>query len=100
MKRKTEPKEEDSGFPEILYVKIDEENFDSYIADEKADELVDEWYGEIAVATYRLGQAYRLYLRFDHPWATVLTSQVLFVLSVVTALALFSPRASTSSTRA
>jgi hypothetical protein len=45
----------------------------------------------LGVATYRLGQAYRLYLRFDHPWATVLTSQVLFVLSVVTALALFCP---------
>ena len=51
MKRKIKP---DSDFPEILYVKIDDEHFDSYIADEKADELVDEWYGTIAVATYRL----------------------------------------------
>jgi len=45
----------------------------------------------LVVASYRLGQAYRLYLRFDHPRATVLASQVMFLLTVGLALALFCP---------
>jgi hypothetical protein len=32
------------------------------------------------VMTYRLGCAFRLYLRFDHPWATVVASQVIVLL--------------------
>jgi hypothetical protein len=30
-----------------------------------------------AAVTYRLGCAYRDYLGFDHPWATVILSQVI-----------------------
>jgi hypothetical protein len=43
----------------------------------------------LALATYRLGTGYRHYLRFDHAWGTVLASQVIFLLAVVTALSLF-----------
>ncbi|HZN68319.1 MAG TPA: hypothetical protein VFB66_23740 [Tepidisphaeraceae bacterium] len=45
----------------------------------------------VGLATYRLGQSYRRYLRFDHPWATVIISQVLVVLSVATFLAAVDP---------
>lgn len=38
------------------------------------------------VAAYRLGVAYRRYLRFDHPWATVVAAQVVVLLFVTTAL--------------
>ena len=43
----------------------------------------------ILLAGYRLGVAYRRYLRFDHAWSTALASQVLYVLVVTTMLALF-----------
>jgi hypothetical protein len=34
-----------------------------------------------AVVTYRLGRAYRHYLKFDHPWATVIASQIIVTLA-------------------
>jgi hypothetical protein len=34
-----------------------------------------------ALVTYRLGRAYRRYLQFDRPWATVVASQVIVVLA-------------------
>jgi hypothetical protein len=40
----------------------------------------------VAVFTYRLGVAYRRYLRLDHPWSTVILSQAVVMLFVVTAL--------------
>lgn len=40
----------------------------------------------VIVATWRVGVAYRRYLRFDHPWATVLAAQVVVVLVVTTLL--------------
>jgi hypothetical protein len=46
----------------------------------------------VALATYRLGQAYRRYLKFDHPWATAIASQVLVVLTVLTLIAAFDRR--------
>ena len=41
-----------------------------------------------AVAGYRLGVAYRRYLRFDRPWASAVASQVLVFLLLVTVLSL------------
>lgn len=41
-----------------------------------------------AVFTYRLGVAYHRYLRLDHPWSTVILSQAIVALFVVTALSL------------
>ena len=41
------------------------------------------------VAAYRLGVAYRSYLRFDRPWLTVLASQVVVFLLFATVLSLF-----------
>ena len=43
----------------------------------------------LVIATYRLGQAYRRYLRFEHAWGTVILSQVLVVLAVLTFLSAF-----------
>jgi hypothetical protein len=43
----------------------------------------------LIIATYRLGQAYRRYLRFEHAWGTVILSQVLVVLTAFTFLAAF-----------
>jgi hypothetical protein len=43
----------------------------------------------LAVATYRLGLAYRHYLRFDHPWSTAVASQVVVLLILTTALSIF-----------
>ncbi len=40
---------------------------------------------------YRLTCAYRLYLRFDHPWLTVLSSQVVALLLLVNMWALLDP---------
>jgi hypothetical protein len=40
-------------------------------------------------AGYRLGVAYRTYLRFDHPWATVIASQVVYLLVVTLVMAVF-----------
>jgi hypothetical protein len=40
----------------------------------------------VAVFTYRLGVAYRRYLRLEHPWSTVILSQVVVGLFVVTVL--------------
>ena len=40
-------------------------------------------------AVYRLGVAYRRYLRFDRPWLTVLASQVVVFLIYVTVLSAF-----------
>jgi hypothetical protein len=40
------------------------------------------------VAGYRLGVAYRRYLRFDRPWASAVASQVLVFLLLVTVLSL------------
>ena len=42
----------------------------------------------VAVFSYRLGVAYRRYLRLDHPWSTVILSQAVVALFVVTALSL------------
>jgi hypothetical protein len=44
-----------------------------------------------ALMTYRLGVSYRRYLRFDRPWATVIASQMVVFLFVVTALSLAYP---------
>lgn len=44
-----------------------------------------------ALMTYRVGVAYRRYLRFDRPWATVVASQVLVLLLVVTMLSFVYP---------
>jgi hypothetical protein len=41
-----------------------------------------------AAAGYRLGVAYRRYLRFDRPWASAAASQVVVLLVVLTALSL------------
>lgn len=38
------------------------------------------------VATYRLGVAYRRYLRFDRPWASVLAAQVMVLLFITIVL--------------
>jgi hypothetical protein len=43
----------------------------------------------VLLAGYRLGVAYRRYLRFDHAWSTVLASQVIYALAVITVLAVF-----------
>jgi hypothetical protein len=32
------------------------------------------------VVTYRLGRAYRDYLKFDHPWATIIATQIIVAL--------------------
>jgi hypothetical protein len=40
-------------------------------------------------AAYRLGVAYRRYLRFEHAWSTAITSQIIFVLAFTTVLAVF-----------
>jgi len=42
----------------------------------------------VAVFTYRLGVAYRRYPRLDQPWLTVILSQAVVALFVVTALSL------------
>jgi hypothetical protein len=43
----------------------------------------------LLVAAFRLGVAYRRYLRFDHAWSTALSSQVIYLLAVNTVLVLF-----------
>jgi hypothetical protein len=40
------------------------------------------------VAVYRLEAAYRLYLRFDHPWATVLASQIIMAMLILNIFAM------------
>ena len=42
----------------------------------------------LAACTYRLGVAYRRYLRFDHPWSTAVASQVVVLLFLTTTLSL------------
>ena len=45
----------------------------------------------MALASYRLGVAYRRYLRFDQPWSTAVASQVVVFLFLTTALSIFYP---------
>lgn len=54
-------------------------------------EVLDVWVGWtcalwLVLTTWRLRQAYRHYLRFDHPLATVVVSQIIVLLAVVTIL--------------
>lgn len=42
----------------------------------------------LAACTYRLGVAYRQYLRFEHPWSTAVASQAVVLLFLTTALSL------------
>jgi hypothetical protein len=44
------------------------------------------WLAIVAVVIYRLTVAYRLYLRFDHPAATVLATQVICLLGAIVSL--------------